>query len=406
MMRRIFLFTVLLLACTAVSSFASGLAHAHALPDGVTVSFKPVKNNLSADDQVLIKLTYNNISAKEVRLLGYATGLSGSITEDILSIWFEGQELDYIGVHAKRLAPRDKDYVLISPGQSVSKTVDLQEAYAVEKAGIYRAVLRTDLPTEQNELVKLQVVVQIGVTLVLEQDIPLPQLSSVNASPSQYQFCTNSQATQIAGAVVEAERYARVAKDALSGAPLSQRPSARRYKEWFGAYDPGRWATVESNFSRIYSALSTKTLSFDCSCPNPPMGRTDIYAYVISNRHYEIFLCDVFWLVPLGGTDSKAGTIVHEVSHFSIVAGTGDSAYGHENTKILANSSPNAAIGNADSIEYFAENTPFLSMPTGTDEPGNPDPSPEPDPEPEPEPVIPSFLPVIYALLFSEEKAR
>jgi peptidyl-Lys metalloendopeptidase len=60
------------------------------------------------------------------------------------------------------------------------------------------------------------------------------------------------------------------------------------------------------------------------------------------------------------GTDSKAGTLVHEMSHFNVVAGTDDHAYGQSAAKSLALSNPDLALNNADSHEYFAENTPAL----------------------------------------------
>jgi hypothetical protein len=48
------------------------------------------------------------------------------------------------------------------------------------------------------------------------------------------------------------------------------------------------------------------------------------YAYVYPNRPYEIFLCNAFWSAPATGTDSKMGTIVHEMSHFIATADTDD----------------------------------------------------------------------------------
>ncbi len=59
------------------------------------------------------------------------------------------------------------------------------------------------------------------------------------------------------------------------------------------------------------------------------------------------------------GTDSKAGTLVHEMSHFNVVASTDDVVYGQTGAKNLAFSNPEDAIRNADSHEYFAENTPI-----------------------------------------------
>ena len=58
------------------------------------------------------------------------------------------------------------------------------------------------------------------------------------------------------------------------------------------------------------------------------------------------------------GTDSKGGTLVHEMSHFNVVAGTDDNVYGQSGAKSLAISDPAAAVDNADSHEYFAENNP------------------------------------------------
>ncbi|HEV8631557.1 MAG TPA: M35 family metallo-endopeptidase, partial [Thermoanaerobaculia bacterium] len=51
----------------------------------------------------------------------------------------------------------------------------------------------------------------------------------------------------------------------------------------------------------------------------------------------------------------------HETSHFTVVAGTDDWAYGQSACKSLALSNPTNAVDNADSHEYFAENTPALN---------------------------------------------
>ena len=114
---------------------------------------------------------------------------------------------------------------------------------------------------------------------------------------------------------------------------------------------------MRGNFSKISDAASTKPLVFDCStCPGTEYA--DAYAYVYPNQAYRVYLCGAFWAAPNAGTDSRAGTIIHEVSHFTVVADTDDLAYGQTAAKSLAISSPSRAIRNADSHEYFAENTP------------------------------------------------
>ena len=83
------------------------------------------------------------------------------------------------------------------------------------------------------------------------------------------------------------------------------------------------------------------------------------YAYVYPYPPYLIHLGNAFWAAPTAGTDSKGGTIVHEMSHFTVNGGTAGNAYGQAAAKNLARTNPTKAVANADNHEYFAENTPF-----------------------------------------------
>jgi hypothetical protein len=60
----------------------------------------------------------------------------------------------------------------------------------------------------------------------------------------------------------------------------------------------------------------------DCGCDE------DYFAYVYPAQPYTIYVCNAFWTAPMTGTDSKGGTLLHEMSHFDIVAGTDDHVYG------------------------------------------------------------------------------
>jgi peptidyl-Lys metalloendopeptidase len=81
---------------------------------------------------------------------------------------------------------------------------------------------------------------------------------------------------------------------------------------------------------------------------------------VYPTQPYTIYVCKAFWSAPMTGTDSKGGTLVHEMSHFNVVASTDDWVYGQSGAASLAISNPSQAIDNADSHEYFGENTPAL----------------------------------------------
>ena len=80
-----------------------------------------------------------------------------------------------------------------------------------------------------------------------------------------------------------------------------------------------------------------------------------IYAYVYREDESTIYLGDEFTHAPDDGYDSKAGTIVHEISHFNSVSGTDDLAYGQIDCLNLAKDDSDSALNNADSFMYFIE---------------------------------------------------
>ena len=147
--------------------------------------------------------------------------------------------------------------------------------------------------------------------------------------------------------------YSRSAYNYLSTTNSTTLP---RYSTWFGTYAKSRWDIGKAHYLNIANAFSNAFLQFDCSCTS-----NDYYAYVYADFPYMIFTCGYFWRVALSGSDSQGGTLVHEMSHFTNVAATRDYAYGQVKCKSLAITSPASAIQNADSHEYFSENTPRLN---------------------------------------------
>ncbi len=125
--------------------------------------------------------------------------------------------------------------------------------------------------------------------------------------------------------------------------------------KWFGTYSSTNLSTARSHFSKIANAYNTAALTLDCSCKD-----SGTYAYVYPTQPYKIYLCGAFWNAPMTGTDSKGGTLIHEMSHFNVVAGTDDWAYGQSAAASLARSNPTRALDNADNHEYIAENNPYL----------------------------------------------
>ncbi len=174
------------------------------------------------------------------------------------------------------------------------------------------------------------------------------------AASTSFVGCSSGQQSALNTGRSNATSYASNSVSYLNGHTASS--AGPRYTTWFGTPTTSNYSTVDGNFEDILAAFQNAAVVFDCSTCN-----INAYAYVYSNQPYKIYLCSVFWQAPATGTDSKAGTLVHEMSHFSVVAGTNDNAYGQTACKKLAQKNPRKAIANADSHEYFAENTPSLN---------------------------------------------
>jgi len=334
------------------------------LPNGVVATVSMPKTAFGVDDKMMVTVVYRNTSNRTIKLLKWETALNGGLTEDLFSIQYDDAEIPYRGLHAKRLAPTDKDYISLAPGKSVSATFDLLPAYPIDYKGSYEISLREPGTSLQASELARKVTQPLTISLSVDRPIRL-----FKRRPN-FSNCSASQASSTDAALTSAESIANRAIRDLRGAPVAERPNARRYREWFGAYTAGRYATVERNMARIASALSNQTIGFDCDCTGQPgIDPNNTFAFVFPNDPFNMTLCNVFFRVPRTGTDSKAGTIVHEVSHFNIVAATQDFRPNQAGIRALAISLPDSAIRAANAYEYFAENTPFLSMPAAATAP-------------------------------------
>ncbi|KAG9081839.1 hypothetical protein FRC07_014400, partial [Ceratobasidium sp. 392] len=181
-----------------------------------------------------------------------------------------------------------------------------------------------------------------------------------------YTGCTSSQQPLVSAAATSAKlirsrsasnKYVSDTNTYLAGISSG----TTRYTTWFGTFTSSRFSTVKSHYSLI--GTDATSTNYDCTACKTESGidYDSTYAYVNPGSPGKIYLCGVFWSAPVTGTDSRAGTIVHENSHFTVNGGTDDHVYGQSGAKSLAQSNPDQAIDNADNHEYFAENNPSQS---------------------------------------------
>jgi peptidyl-Lys metalloendopeptidase len=334
---------------------------AQAAPGGIVVTLTPERQALGKDDDVRVKLTVTNPSASPARLLKW-TLPSGDIEAPLFDVTRDGLTARYLGVRVKRGAPGDDDYLLLAPGASRSETVELSALYEMNVTGAYtvRYHSRTLQPSDargaqadatelQSEPVSIWIEGRLPRGTVTPEPLPLGAMQA--AAGLAFSRCSNAQQGQIGSAAAGALAMA------TDGEAYMLKPAlAARYGQWFGATDQERAQTVKAHFTSIRDAFTSKPVTVDCGC------NKSYFAYVYPSQPYKIYVCKAFWSAPLTGTDSKAGTLVHEMSHFTVVAGTDDWVYGQAGAASLAVSDPAKATNNADSHEYFGENTPLLPV--------------------------------------------
>lgn len=339
---------------------------ASAATRGLTPEIQTDKAALGASDDVFVRFTLHNSSSKDLYVLSWQTPLRG-IQENIFDIRRDGQKVDYIGRLYKWATPNADDFIRIPAGKSISARVELSGAYDISRSGQYsiqyRVPVREALQAagtqvaearlgnlESNALsLSIERDAQLAIQAPVEVEAADPNLIFDGYRTPSYVSCSTTRQSSLLTALSNAQSISLKARDYLNNLPSTSRSTDAAYRTWFGAYTSTRYSTVQSHYSNIYSSFANQTYTFYCDCTS------SAYAYVYANQPYKVHLCNAFWNAPSLGIDSKAGTLVHESSHFTVNGGTQDYAYGTSAAQSLAISNPDRAVMNADNHEYFAE---------------------------------------------------
>jgi peptidyl-Lys metalloendopeptidase len=289
--------------------------------------------------------------------------LPGSDESKLFKVTRGGEAVDYTGKIVKRGAPTDADLVSFQPHETKVYNVNLADSYNLSRSGSYSIQFNSLLEgarTAQGRRIgdaagRAANLASAPLSVMVDARNPLNSLRRPPTSTVTYQngvgyaACSATQITGASAGLSQARVYTENAKNYLNAG--TQGP---RYTTWFGAYTSTRYNLAKSHFVSIDSAMdqSNNNIIIDCSC------KQSYYAYVYPTQPYRIYVCNAFWSAPTAGTDSKGGTLVHEMSHFNVTAGTDDVVYGQAGAKNLAITNPDQALNNADSHEYFGENTP------------------------------------------------
>ncbi|TFK72459.1 zincin [Pluteus cervinus] len=337
------------LAASAISvTAAPGLS--------LKVTGSPVVNGVS---NLKVSATLTNTGDETLKVLNDPLSPLSTIPANTFAITnADGASPDFAGVKAKFVPQRAAElgsYIVLAPGESKTVEHDLSEAYdfSASGEGSYDVEARNVFHIIQDDS-KLDTIYannEAHTAKVVGTLTSRATLTGYLGKRATFNACTATQQSQLNQAASAAQTYAATGSQYLKG----HTAATTRYTTWFGTYTTARHNTVTSHFGNI-EGYPFSSYTFDCTCTD-----TGTFAYVYPSKFPFVYLCGAFWNAPLNGTDSKAGTLVHESSHFTRNGGTDDYVYGQSAAKGLALSNPDQATDNADNHEYFAENNPALA---------------------------------------------
>jgi len=279
-----------------------------------------------------------------------------------------GEVAPYIGIVTKR-RPVLSDFITLQPGQTIHATIDLLKGYWFPVEGHYTVSLQSSIYVhfgefEFDEVATFNNFEVYDLTSTdslifnikgvkpapkwMDSDSDEPQLGTVTPLAN----CNSTRATDIRTA------------DTNSGTLLTRVVNYMRnacnggwYVTWMGVCDANRYNTVRDNYNKI---ANRQNAGYRVDCAGSSCS-ANVFAYVFPNDStFTVYVCGAFWTANIGTCqwDSKPGTLIHELSHFTPVAATQDNAYGRSACQNLAATNPNSAIRNADNYEYLSEQCP------------------------------------------------
>jgi peptidyl-Lys metalloendopeptidase len=333
-------------------------------------------------------------SGLQVQLSGEAHALAVSLTNDggeplVLLVYkspfdthnevFHGDIFDvrhsngakavYSGIEIYRRAVLS-DFITLRPGQTIETVLNLHLGYHFAEAGEYTVQLATNVGLHYGELgatVEEALSQLTGFDLeskplqvkvaVASRPLVWPEFNTTGllGGPSPRTNCASNQASQIHTSGSNAISASNQGYNYLAGSACST--SKNYYITWFGACDNTRYNTVTNCLQAVHNNLRNN-YPVDCA---GSQCTSNTYAYVFpTDSTHTIYVCGVFWRVTTNNCvmDSQPGTLIHEMSHFNNVCGTGDYAYGITNCQNLAKSNPGNAMRNADNYCFYTDSCP------------------------------------------------
>jgi len=294
-----------------------------------------------------VSIEFTNSAPYSLALLRWQLPFDDRFGSDSFHILYNGKPITYLGPKVKYAEPEAIDYITIGANESLSASVVLSNNYDFSQPGHYDVVFVANvldyvaesdfgvIPHPRKEFSPLVGILSNSLQIITTSSLVPMGLRAVYP-------CSSNEVNQINAAAASQKTMIRYAVDRIYEGDSST------YLEWFGTYTSSRWSIVRDGIDAIEQ---NSVVGYKCD------DRSGVYAYVYpTDKTHQIYLCGAFWPSPVaGGFDTKAGTLIHELSHFNDLVATDDWVYGTNGARNLARTEPARAVNNADNFEYFAE---------------------------------------------------
>ncbi|KAK1215686.1 hypothetical protein PQX77_021691 [Marasmius sp. AFHP31] len=297
-----------------------------------------------------VSATLHNTGDESLKLLNHPNGVLSKSATDKFKISndagagpsFTGLKMKYSPSHAAKHGD-SAAFTVLKPDEKVQVEHILSTSYDFNKCGEGSYDVHPEsqdfhyLDESTGELKKIVAKVESGAKakisgkLAVARSLPVRR-APVNGTGSHadapanitglhagFDNCTPDEQSLIHTATLFAQIYSFHSYQYLV---QNNHSGAARYETWFGKYDVDRHQNVTKHFTRVLEN-PFNNYTYDCMPTECGEGGST-YAYVYPDEFGKIYLCDQFWKANVTGADSKAGTLIHESTHFTKIAGTND----------------------------------------------------------------------------------
>ena len=319
---------------------------------------------------VACSFEFTNINQGDYYLSKRNTPLEGFLSP-FVAVSRDGVPLDYKGIYVSR-APATKDeFVLLKQGQSISATVQLNEAFTFPSDGLYN--IRYTQPLEFLSKEEMEV-----------KSAGYDTTQQVKLSESVYIYLEDTD--QLSRPAVQEELdtggHETVSIEGCKAPSFKKGTPAQRnetldvhnkiclaglgntmlrvgdnylYKKWFGTYSESNAKTIKGKYMRVLSLLRSNSLIYydfmgsEGSCSEYHYGYHSLWGNTL-------FLCTPYYSLAKyctkSATRSKEGEVVELWMHYQ----NGELKYlvnEYSESLALAKSNPEQAIINAANYTFF-----------------------------------------------------